>query len=124
MTVTHVPCAPDAVIGITNLKGRVITIFNLSELLGRNGKCSEGTVTGTVNAVIFKYFSGGEDQIGLSMDKSGEIIELDDDIVCQPSLTTGAQESFCISGIAELDDKLYRIINIDSIINKFKKGAH
>ena len=123
MAVTHVPASPDAVVGIVNVKGRVITIFCLNELLGRKGKYGRTPVTGTVNAVIFKSISGDEDQMGLSIDKSGELIEIDDDTICLPALATGAEENFCILGIAELNDRLYRIIDIDSIINRYKNNG-
>jgi hypothetical protein len=59
---------------------------------------------------------GCEDQIGLSIDKPGDLIEIDDDIIC-------AQESFCISGTAEFDDRIYKIIDIDSVINKYNKKS-
>jgi len=120
MTVTPVPTAPDAVVGIANLKGRIVTLLSLSQLLGRRVKRTEGSATDTIDAVIFKSFSGGENQTGLVMDKPGNLIDIDDDSISLPSLTTGAEESFCISGIAEVDDRFYRIISIDSIMEKFK----
>jgi len=120
MTVTPVPTAPDAVIGIANLKGRVVTLLSLSHMLGRSRKHTEEPVVDTVDAVIFKSLSGGENQTGLVMDKPGNLIDIDDETISLPSLTTGAEESFCISAIAEVSDKLYRIISIDSIIESFK----
>ena len=123
MAVTPVPPAPDEIIGISNLKGRVVTVLSLYELLGHKEKNGGQPITDIVNAVIFKSFSEGEDQIGLSIDKPGNLIDINDDQICQPSLATGAEESFCISGIAEVDSQLYRIINVDSIINKFKDAG-
>ncbi|MCL2809798.1 MAG: chemotaxis protein CheW [Treponema sp.] len=118
MTVTKVPSAPDAVIGITNLKGSVVTIFSLYILLG----CKDNKTSDLVNAVIFKSFSGNDNQMGLAIDKPGELVEIDDNIINPPSLATGMQDSFCISGIAEFEDRLYRIIDIDSIINRYKSN--
>jgi len=123
MTVTPVPSAPDAVIGIANIKGRVVTLLSLCELLGRKKKRDPKNVANVVDAVIFKSLSGGEDQIGLVIEKPGNLIVIDEETVCLPSLTTGAEESFCISGIAEVEGKLYRIINIDSIIKKYKQNG-
>jgi purine-binding chemotaxis protein CheW len=120
MTVTPVPTAPDAVEGITNIKGRVVTLLNLCELLGRKKKHARGPDADEVDAVIFKSFSGGDDQIGLVIDKPGNLIDIDDNTISLPSLTTGAEESFCISGIAEVDNMFYRIISIDSIMEKYK----
>jgi len=120
MAVTPVPTAPDAVVGIANLKGRVVTLLSLSELLGRRKEQTEEPPAETVDAVVFKSFSGGENQIGLVIDKPGNLIDINDDTITLPSLTTGSDESFCISGIAEVDNRFYRIISIDTIIEKYR----
>ena len=121
MTVTPIPTAPDAIVGIANIKGRVVTLLSLCELLGRKRKRDDEPGSYAVDAVIFKPFHGGGDQIGLVIEKRGNLIDIDDNAVCLPSLTTGAtEERFCISGIAEADNKLYRIISPDSIIEKYK----
>jgi len=120
MMVTPVPSAPDEIIGIANLKGRVITILSLYQLLGHKERRNKEYSSRAVKAVVFKTLSGSEDQFGLFIDKPGDLIDIDNNTIRPPSLPTGAEDSFCISGIAELDNKLYRIINIDSIINKYK----
>ena len=120
MTVTPVPSASDEIIGIANLKGRVVTILSLYRLLGHREKRDAEYGARTVKAVVFKTLPGGEDQMGLFIDKPGDLIDVDDETIRPPSLPTGAEESFCISGIAEAGNRLYRIINIDSIINKYK----
>jgi len=125
MIVTPVFTAPDEVIGIANLKGRVITVLSLFQLLGHKERRNKECGSRAVKAVVFKTISGEEDQIGLFIDKPGNLIELDDNLICPPSLPTGAEDSFCITGIAEQDNRLYRIIDIDSIINKYKaKGEN
>jgi len=123
MTVSPIPTAPDAVVGIANLKGRVVTLLSLCELLGRKRNRDDDAGSHAVDAVIFKPFHGGGDQIGLVIDKRGKLIDIDDNTVSLPSLTTGADESFCISGIAEADDTLYRIISINAIIERYKHAG-
>jgi len=120
MTVTSVPSATDEVIGIANIKGRVITIFNLYRLLGHTERRVMEYNYRIVKAVIFKSNPGSDDQIGLLIDKPGNLIDIDEENIRSPSLATGADESFCISGIAEVENKLYRIINIESIISRYK----
>jgi purine-binding chemotaxis protein CheW len=128
MTVTPVPGASKAIIGIANLKGKVVTVFNLYTLLGqkerRNKTARAANVGDSVSAVIFKSFSkDGENQIGLSIDKPSELIMVDDALIEPPALTTGREESYCISGIAEVGGTLYRIIALDKIINKHSYGG-
>lgn len=124
--VTFVPCAPDAITGIINLKGRVITVFSLYNLLERGEKNSpqrEVCENDLVNIIIFKSLTGDEDQMGLVMDRPGVLVDIEDEMIRVPSLATGAQESYCISGIAEINNTLYRIINIDSIIERYKNNG-
>ena len=119
MMLTYVPAAPDEVIGIINLKGKIITVFSLTRLLGNRETPAGVNTNDAISAVVFKSFSDSEDQVGLNIDKPGDLIEIDDNIICPPSLATGANESFCISGIAEMGDRLYRILDINSITNKY-----
>ena len=143
MTVTPIQTAPDAVIGIANMKGSVITLISLFELLGRRERRGKGRNAETVNAVIFKSLSSREDQMGLIIDKPGGLIDIDEDMIRPPAPATGATpvqitgatpvpttgatpvqitgvcESFCISGLADIGDRLYRIISVDAIIRKY-----
>ena len=119
MVVTPVPTAPGAVVGIANLKGRVVTLLDLTCLLGRVKKRTDIS-SDIVDAVVFKSLSGGANQTGLVIDKPGNLIDVDDDAISLPPLTTDSEDSYCISGIAEVDDRLYRIISIDSIIERYK----
>jgi len=122
MSITPVPSAPDAVAGIANMKGRVVTVMSLSELLGRKKKKGRKKPSTNVNAVVFKTLPDHEDQLGLIIDKPGNLIDLSDDAIRTPPLAAGPDEGFCISGIAEEDDMFYRIINLDSIRQKYTTG--
>ena len=119
MVVTPIPTAPVAVVGIANLKGRVVTLLDLAYLLGREKKRTDISAY-IVDAVVFKSLSGGANQTGLVIDKPGNLIDITDDAISLPPLTTDSEDSYCISGIAEVEDRLYRIISIDSIVEKFK----
>jgi len=124
MTVTPIPTAPPTVVGIANMKGRVVTILDLAALLRRGrDKGGEAYAVRTVSAVIFKPFAGSEDQMGLLIDKPGDLIEISEKQILPPPLTIGAEEKTYILGIAEVEENLYRIINIHSIVNRFKDGS-
>jgi purine-binding chemotaxis protein CheW len=118
MTVTSIFTAPDAVVGIANMKGSVVTLLSLFELLGRK-QSGKDRIAKTVDAVIFKSFSHSEDQMGLIIDKPGGLIDIDENSIRPPAPATGAEENLCISGLADIDDRLYRIISIDAISRRF-----
>jgi len=117
LAVTPVQAAPDVVIGLSNIKGRVITVLDLAALLGRGGNREAAPF---VNAIIFKPPTAGADQMGLRINVPGGLVELDE---IHP-LPSEENEKGLISGIAEADHVLYRVIDASSIIRRFfESGA-
>ena len=116
MAFTPVPAAPEAVAGIANLKGGIVTLLNLDELLGRNRGAQ------AVHAVIFKPFTNGNDQMGLLIDSPGDLITINETKIISPNISAEEYNPL-ISGLTEVDGKLYRIIDVDSIVNRFKDGG-
>ena len=157
IAIMPVPTAQDSVAGITNIKGRVVTILCLAGLLGqrcaephglrhsgpleqrhvgpleqRHGEPQEQRHTGQlgqshvgvvsltddVNALIFKMLSDGSDQMGLLIDNPCDLVAIEDGSIIPLPLEADAQERKFISGVADVGGKLYRIVDIPSIMNK------
>ena len=116
LAITPVPSAPLEIVGIANLKGKVVTVLSLSKLLGADESC-EATLYS--NTIIFKYGSSHEDQMGLAVEKPGNLIDIDGDAIRSPPVTAGTEENRCISGVTEIDDSLYRIIDVEAILSRF-----
>ena len=114
MAFTPIPAAPGAVAGIANMKGGIVTVLCLAELLGRKSGAQ------AVNAVVFKPLTDGNDQMGLLIDKPGGLVDIDENEILSLPRTASEGEKFCISGMTEVEGILYRIINVDSIISRFK----
>ena len=120
LSVTPVPSAPPEILGIANLKGRVITVLSLNKLLGLDE--SNESEYG-INTIVFKSGGATEDQMGLAIEKPGNLIDLSDDSIKSPHLSNEYEEGFCISGIAEADNEFYRVINIDAIMQRYMTGT-
>jgi len=116
LEITHVPSAPPEVIGIANLKGKVVTVLSLSKLLGSVN--SNDTLL-CANTIVFKYGSSLEDQMGLAVEQPGDLIDIDISAIRSPPVFAGKAESNCISGVAEVGDKLYRIVDTESILRRY-----
>ena len=101
---TPIPAAPGAVAGIANMKGGIVTLLCFSKLLGYSR--SEQAV----HAVIFKPLTNGNDQMGLLIDKPGELISIDDSDINRSRHEGNADATSLISGLAEKNNNLYRII--------------
>ena len=116
LAITPVPTAPAEVLGIANLKGRVITVLSLSKLLGSEKPCEASLY---VNTIVFKPGSSHDDQMGLAVEKPGNLIDIDSDAIRSSPLNSNIEENFCISGVTEIDDTFYRIIDIRAILKKY-----
>ena len=122
LDVTPVPSAPKAVAGIANMKGKPITLLCAAALLNR-GLDASGDVPRKVSAVVFKPFAGEDDQMGLLIDRSGDLIEIDEAKLIPPPLVDNVETAFYISGVYELDGTLYRLLDIEAIIGRFRNGV-
>ena len=119
--ITPVPMVPSAVAGIANLKGKAITLLSLASLLKRQGASNH--VPDKANAVVFKPFTGEDDQMALIIDRPGDLVEIDSASIVPPPLAEDAEAALCISGVAEANGTLYRILDINSILNVFGNGG-
>jgi len=119
LMITPVPSSPSEIVGIANLKGRVVTVLSLDKILGDDELCEAERY---INTIVFKSRADNGDQMGLAVDKPGNLLDIDDAEIRPPPLSANDRGSFCISGVAEIDNTFYRIIDIDSIHNKFVSG--
>ncbi|MCL2819321.1 MAG: chemotaxis protein CheW [Oscillospiraceae bacterium] len=120
LAITPVPSSPSEVVGIANLKGRVITVLSLGKILDNNKQCEAERY---INTIVFKSLGGSEDQVGLAVERPGNLIEIDAGDIRPPPVTASQEGNFCISGVAETDGTFYRIIDIGSIQRKFIPGS-
>ena len=58
--------------------------------------------------------------MGLMIEYADDLIDIDENEILPLPKTAGEDEHLCISGMVEAEGSLYRIINIDSIISRFK----
>ena len=124
IAITPVPAVSDAVIGIVNLKGIVITVLSLPTLIGQK-QIRDPDNTNLINAVIFKPLSDSSDQMGLMIDAPGELISIHEDDIQSHPMKTVYEEGQIISALASANGMIYRIVDIASIINRFSdSGAH
>ena len=113
IALTPLPAAPSSIAGIANLKGGVVTLINFSELIGHHSQ------TNAAHAIILKPFADGYGVAGLLVDSPSNIISFDEEDILPPHAISEAEPLSLISSLAERDGNLYRIIDIESIQNRF-----
>ena len=108
--VTKLPHTPDDVLGVMNLRGAVIPIYDLSARFGL-----EQTEASERNVVIVVAVGGKP--VGLLAESVSEIISINpDDIQDTPPVDSRFTMEY-IQGIISHDDTMVRIINLDAVIS-------
>lgn len=109
MDVTPVPLAPDYVLGVTNLRGRVITMVHLG---GKLGLGAHPPTDQTRNVIVD---SQGE-LIGLLVDSISDVVPADESAVEPPPANVGGALGTCFSGVVKLDGDLVNILDVETVL--------
>ncbi|WP_352419624.1 chemotaxis protein CheW [Proteiniborus sp.] len=106
---TRVPNAPMYVKGVINLRGEVVPVIDLRLRFDLNHKEIDS------NSRIIIVFVN-ELQIGLLVDSSSEVIEINSEEVDSPPMVKDNITEDFIKGIGKQDGKLIILIDIEKII--------
>lgn len=127
---TPVPGAHDYIRGMLNIRGRVITLFDLKKRLGWSEREIVSTATKKQYNVIMKTRSEvleinrelGEakcqwqDPVGLVVDQLGDVRDIvDDNILPPPANLSGISADF-VHGVVEFERNLLVILNVGSVL--------
>lgn len=126
---TPVPGAPDYIRGMLNIRGRVITLFDLKRRLGWSYD-AEGEANARQYNVIMKTHSEAlkidqklakkscpwEDPVGLAVDQLGDVRDIvDDNIFPPPANLRGISADF-IHGVVEFKQNLLIILDVATVL--------
>lgn len=105
LQLTPVPHAPEAVRGVINLRGEVVTVIDLRRVLG----LAPAEVTRSTRNVIVHH---GDEQIGLLVDCVADVVTASaDEIDPLPENLSGLDHSF-FEGVFKLEQGLLVILNV------------
>lgn len=102
--ITYVPLAPNWVKGLINLRGNVMTVIGLSELIGIPSpeKC--------MNILIMK---NEEERKGLLIEEVSEVVDINEEDIELPSEKSD-QTSYV--GVVSFEDKVANVVNVSKMI--------
>ncbi|OSM08611.1 chemotaxis protein CheW [Magnetofaba australis] len=137
MECTPVPGAPDYIRGMLNIRGRVISLFDLKTRLGWSEEQQRNAMAKAVNGkrpkqynVIMKTRSEvgqinrelaqakcpWQDPVGLVVDQLGDVRDIvDDNIQPPPANLRGISADF-VHGVVEFERNLLVILNVASVL--------
>lgn len=114
--VTILPHAPGYVLGVMNLRGAVIPIYDLAAKLGL------GRITPTERHVIIIAAVSGQ-TVGLLVDSVSEILSVRSDRVQEAPNVRGDDSTSCILGVIPLEEGMTRVIDLGRIVPSAAEGV-
>lgn len=107
--VTALPHAPEEVLGVMNLRGAVIPIYDLAARFGL-GRTSPSER----NVVIVCAVQGKS--VGLLVESVSEIVSTNPDAIQTTPDVQSEETKDCIQGVISVDEGMARVINLDFIV--------
>ena len=105
---TTVPRAEMHIVGLFNMRGQIVTLFDLASILAQSDKRKR---SGRVTCIILKQGSGGPNQCGFIIDEPDDVLDLEPSVVEDPPSQLLTDQSDHIAKVARLPDELLLIIN-------------
>jgi len=107
--VLKVPNTPPYIEGLTNLRGKVLTVFNLRKRLGFYDRDFDENS----KIIIVNY---NEMDIGFTVDLVSEILRIpEDNVESTPPAISGIDRKF-LSGVAKVNDKLILLLDLKNVL--------
>lgn len=113
---TRVPNAPEYVVGVINLRGEVIPILDLRKKLNLEPKPSDQN-----SRIIIT--SSNDIVVGLIVDSSSEVLEINDENIDKPSATGEKKFNEYIKGIGKDDKRLIIILDLEKLLDIEQTGC-
>jgi purine-binding chemotaxis protein CheW len=110
-----VPLAPPEIAGVLNLRGRIVTLIDLSFRLGLKRRDNGGP------AMAIGVELHGE-SYGLMIDSVGEVLKLDDSRREANPVNLDARLADLSVGIHRLEDQLLVLIDVDRVLGLTEKS--
>jgi len=107
--VTWVPRAERGIYGLINLRGQIATAIDIGMCLGLSR-------SGAADPVHVVIRHGGE-SVSLVVDKIGDVLTLDPELVDPPPVTLDESKRALLRGAYQLDDDLLLIVDIRRVLS-------
>lgn len=107
--ITRVPKTPGFVKGVINLRGEVIPVIDLRKKFNLERSNTEGT---RIIIVVVDEIT-----VGLIIDSSSEVIEIDRDSIEEPPATIASIDHSYIYGIGKVEERLIILLDVSKIVS-------
>ncbi|HEY9061067.1 MAG TPA: chemotaxis protein CheW [Pseudobacteroides sp.] len=111
---TAVPRAQDNIVGLFNMRGQIVTIFNLAGIIGY----SESVPDDRVTCIILKSEPENPNHRGFIIERTGDVIDVAEDMCEPPPANIDSIGKKYIKDVVRLESDLMRIINTDLVFGE------
>ncbi len=115
-SMTPVHHAPDYIIGIRNLRGRVVTLLDLQLRLGLGASMTTGE-----NRILIIEWQG--EPVGLLVDRIVDTIPLEGARIEQAPANLPISQEQSLQGVVRHDDRLIALLNMDTLLGVEEQRA-
>lgn len=109
--IADVPGAPDFVMGIINLRGKVVTVIDTRKCFNLDS----ATITDNSRIMIVE---SADNVLGLLVDSVAEVIYLNRSQIDRAPKVGADENTMLIEGVAKLDDNIIILCNIENLLSK------
>ena len=111
---TTIPNAPDYVLGVVNLRGVVVPIFDLRKRFNLDNAEFNAE---TVIVVVKIQYDKGERTIGMVVDAVSDVYNITAENINDAPEVGGSVNMEFIQGLATINNKMIILLDIDELIN-------
>jgi|GEM_PF-2443116 len=112
-TVVSLPCVPEYVLGVTNLRGEILSVCGAAEMLG--SRCSERPLDEGIMDVAI-VLAKGDVATAFVVDEIGDIIDVSEGDFEPIINTSGTAATECVSAILEVEGRLMSVLDVDMVL--------
>ena len=127
MEYTPVPDGPEYIRGLLNLRGQVITVFDLGKRLGLEKR----TITPRSRNIVLKTdretaafrnhglldATVGEDAVAFLVDRVGDVVEVEGDQIESSPANIGKIATEFVTGVVELPEDLLVLLTVERVVS-------
>jgi purine-binding chemotaxis protein CheW len=132
MESTKVHRAPSFIVGLINLRGQIVTIFNLAERLNMHGKPgSPGPEQPQSNSELISIrqrerredLIGADEMVGLRVDDIGDVMDLEDEKIGPIPANIRHSDHRFLLGVVPLENELLLILDVRAVLLRDLENA-
>ncbi|MFH1076326.1 MAG: chemotaxis protein CheW [Pseudomonadota bacterium] len=128
---TPIPEAQDGLVGLMNLRGQIVTVFDLSKILDYHSSNDKGgervfivktqpEIEPFITANLIANTTTSNDPAAFMIDTIEDVLEIDESEILPPPANQGGLDRELLSGVLKIENEIIPLLDLEVIINKTK----